>query len=312
MIKGYIYRPFMSDLNIKYYPKISDYLKAMNLLDKQKHPDFHILKFEDHLDVIPMEMDPYKIGIFMLTLNINYTLDLSVGDITYELKDETITVNSPGQIISVKGIEPNEEGIGYMILFEPEFLNFLNTTYDIYRIFPYFNINSSPVYHFEIDQTDPSRILIEKIYDEFKDLNPDSLEIIRSYLTIFLYEGKKILDSNTISSYAASRFEEVTFLYEQLIKKTDNKRQSLEYYSDLLNLSTVYLSECVKKATGKTAKQVLSEYILLESKALLRNSNQTIANIAFQIGFEDQSNFIKFFKKEVGCTPRQFRSNPSF
>lgn len=302
----------MYDSDIKYYPKIRDYLKGVNLSDKQKHPDFHILKFEDHLDVLPMHMDPYKIGVFMLTLNRNHTLDLSVGDTTYELKGETVTVNTPGHIISVKGIEPKADGVGYMILFEPEFLNFLNNSYDIYKTFPYFNINSSPVYHFEVEDTDPSRELIEKIYEEFKDLNPDSLEIIRSYLTIFLYEGKRILDSEMIRSYAANRFEEVTIQYEQLIKKTASKRKSLDYYSGQLNISTVYLSECVKKATGKTAKQVLTEYIILETKALLRNSNQTIANIAFQLGFEDQSNFIKFFKKETGHTPRQFRSNPSF
>ena len=302
----------MEDKELVYYPKIKDYLKGANLLDKQKHPDFHILKFEDHLDVLPMDFGPYKIGVFMLTLNRKHKLDLSVGDSTYRLQGENVTVNSPGQIISVKGIEPPEDGVGYMILFEPEFLHFLKNSYDIYKVFPYFNINSSPVYYFEEEQTDPSRDLIEKIYEEFQNLTPDSIEIIRSYLTIFLFEGKKLLDSGVIASHTANRFEEVTIQFEQLIKKTENKRQPLNYYADQLSISTVYLSECVKKATGKTAKQVITEYILLEAKALLRNSNQTISSIAFQVGFEDQSNFIKFFKKESGITPKQFRSKPSF
>ena len=297
---------------LQFYPKIKDYLRGANLLDKQKHPDFHILKFEDHLDVMPMDFGPYKIGVFMLTLNRMHELDLSVGDSKYRLQGENITVNSPGQIISVKGIEPKTDGLGYMILFEPEFLHFLKNSYDIYKIFPYFNINSSPVYYFNAEQTDSSRKMIEKIYEEFQNLNHDNIEIVRSYLTIFLYEGKKLMNSGIIASHSANRFEELTIQFEQLIKKTEKKRQPLNYYADQLNISAVYLSECVKKATGKTAKQVITEYILLEAKALLRNSNQTISSIAFQIGFEDQSNFIKFFKKETRYTPRQFRSEPNF
>jgi AraC-like DNA-binding protein len=302
----------MVDKELTYYPKIKDYLKGANLLDKQKHPDFHILKFDDHMDVMPMDFGPYKIGMFMLTVNKRHILDLSVGDSTYRLEGDNSTVNSPGQIISVKDIEPKADGIGYMILFEPEFLHFLKNSYDIYKIFPYFNINSSPVYFFEEEEADSSVDLIEKIYEEFQNLSPDNIEVIRSYLTIFLYEGKKLMDSGIITSHSANRHEEVTILFEQLIKKTDNKRQPLNYYADQLSISTVYLSECVKKATGKTAKQVITEYILLEAKAALKNSNQTISSIAFQVGFEDQSNFIKFFKKETGYTPRQFRSNPSF
>lgn len=303
----------MYDSNIKYYPKIKDYLKATNLLDKQKHSDFHILKFEDHLNVMTMEdFGPYKTGMFMLTLNKMHNLDLSVGDAMYRLEGESVTVNSLGQIISVSGIEPNVDGLGYMILFEPEFLSFLKNPYDIYKIFPYFNINSSPVYYFEEKETDSLTKVIKEIYEEFQNISSDNIEVIRSYFTIFLFEGKKLLDSGVMASHSSNRFKEVTIQFEQMIKKTENKRQPISYYADQLHISTVYLSECVKKATGKTAKQVITEYILLEAKALLRNSNQTIANIAFQIGFEDQSNFIKFFKKETSYTPRQFRSNPSF
>jgi AraC-like DNA-binding protein len=302
----------MNQQELSYYPHIKDYLKASKLADKQKHPNFHIINFQEHIDIIPFNMGPYKIGMFMLTLSNNDDGNLSVSETTYQLNEESLSINTPGQIISYNGIEDKHEGTDYMILFDPQFLSFLNNNYDVYKAFPFFNINSCPVYSLETEDAETLRFFFKKIYDEFKNVNEDNIEIIRSYLTILLFESKKLLRPNYIKTHSNDRFEEITNAFEQLIKQTENKRNPINYYADLLNISTVYLSECVKKSTGKTAKQIIKEYCLLEAKALLSQSNQTILSIAYQIGFEDQSNFIKFFKKETGLTPGQFRSKPNF
>jgi len=61
------------------------------------------------------------------------------------------------------------------------------------------------------------------------------------------------------------------------------------------------------KATRKTAKRIITEYLILESKSLLNQSTKTINDIAFQLGFNDTSNFIAFFKKNTSSTPSQYR-----
>jgi len=108
---------------------------------------------------------------------------------------------------------------------------------------------------------------------------------------------------------ANSRAEEVAYQFEALIMQTKSKRKNLNHYANKLNFSSIYLAECVKKATGKTAKQIITEYLILEAKSLLNQSTKPIDNISNHLGYNDTSNFIAFFKKNVGCTPSQYRKN---
>ena len=148
---------------------------------------------------------------------------------------------------------------------------------------------------------------MEKIYTEYKLNHEDSLEIIKSYLTLLLFKSKRELMFSNNISYLRSRAEEITYNFEKLIKTTKNKHQPIKFYADQLNISTIYLSECVKKVTGKTAKQVIDEYLILEAKSLLKQSTNTISEIAYSLGFEDASNFVKYFKKQTGITPRTYK-----
>lgn len=65
-----------------------------------------------------------------------------------------------------------------------------------------------------------------------------------------------------------------------------------------------------QKNSGKPAKQVLIDFQLLKSKSLLKQSNMSIKEIAFKLGYEDVTNFTKFLKKNLGITPKAFRYNP--
>jgi len=214
---------------------------------------------------------------------------------------------APDQVVSfdVKSFEKGT--LGYSLVFSSEFLNIAPSNYSLLKNFPYFNMNRPPVYTLTEGQNNFFVEHMAKIYGYFKNLDKDNLEIIRSYLTIMLFEAKRMLIDGEVKSVANSRAEEVAYQFETLIMQTTSKRQKLEYYANKLNFSSIYLAECVKKATGKTAKQIISEYLILESKSLLNQSTKTIDDIAVQLGYGDTSNFIAFFKKNTGVTPSQFR-----
>lgn len=79
----------------------------------------------------------------------------------------------------------------------------------------------------------------------------------------------------------------------------------MDFYAHKLHVSTTYCSECVKETTNTTAKTILTEYILLEAKSLLKSTTQTIEVIALKLGFKESSNFINYYKKYRGITPNQ-------
>lgn len=72
-------------------------------------------------------------------------------------------------------------------------------------------------------------------------------------------------------------------------------------------INPTYLGEVIKKITGKSPKQILSDRIILEAKSLLNNTDMAISEIAYFLKFQDASNFTKFFKAKTGFSPTEAR-----
>ncbi len=102
------------------------------------------------------------------------------------------------------------------------------------------------------------------------------------------------------------RYQEITANFEELILNKTSKYKTIATYGERLNITPVFLSECVNKVTGLTAKKVLSNYITFRAKALLQQTAKSVAEIAYDMGFEEPTNFIKFFKNNEGITPATF------
>jgi AraC family transcriptional activator of pobA len=101
------------------------------------------------------------------------------------------------------------------------------------------------------------------------------------------------------------RLEELLELLETHI--TTHKQVS--EYAQLLNLSAWQLNTITKTTLGKTCSELINEYIILESKRYLLATNHQIKEIAWHLGYEDISYFIRFFKKHTGYSPELFRHN---
>ncbi|KAA6303287.1 MAG: HTH-type transcriptional activator Btr [Candidatus Ordinivivax streblomastigis] len=88
-----------------------------------------------------------------------------------------------------------------------------------------------------------------------------------------------------------------------------NTQKSPSQYAFLLHISTPYLNESVKSATGFTAGYWIQYEIILEAKRLLFYTDMNIKEISFKLGYEDYSYFTRLFTKIAGASPLQFRKN---
>ena len=298
----------MSDKKPLQIKGITSLLEAMNLSKYQKHEHFHILKFEDHIEEMPKTAFFRSENYFEFTLSYNHNVEIEVDGKNVNNTDSNIFFLSPGHSIHIDVNEFEDDSFGFMLLFNTDFLNFASSNFNVIQQFPFFNMHLSPLYSLEQKHSLVLLQYMEKMYEEFQKLDKSNVEIIRSMLTIILFEAKRLLVNDTIKSITNSRAEEIAFNFENLLKVTEHKKQKLNYYASQLNISDIYLSECVKKATGKPAKKIITEYMIFEAKSLITQSSNTIDNIAFQVGFNDTSNFINFFKKNTNMTPNQFRN----
>lgn len=148
------------------------------------------------------------------------------------------------------------------------------------------------------------------ILEEYTSKQEGYQEIIKANFKIFFIElirhqRNDKSSSNNVNTYLVERLEQ----FIQHLEIHIFKYKQVSQYANMLNLSTYQLNSITKEALGKTSSELINEYIILESKRnLLATSNQ-VNQVAYHLGYEDVSYFIRFFKKHTGYSPEAFRNN---
>jgi len=152
--------------------------------------------------------------------------------------------------------------------------------------------------------------ILESTFQEFSEQQERFTEVIRANLDILFIElVRHSQNANAISdgknSYVQERLED----FFELLRMHISVTKQVAEYAKMLHLSTYQLNAITKTTVGKTCSELINEYIILESRRhLLATSNQVNA-IALQLGYEDVSYFIRFFKNHTGCSPETYRQN---
>lgn len=147
------------------------------------------------------------------------------------------------------------------------------------------------------------KVMMKERHDFYRDM------VVFEYVKIFLYEACHILDDT--SSEVAPRFKErdITQRFFQLIEKGFRENRKVEDYATQIGISSKHLAFVIKKTTGKYPSEWLDNYVLMESKRLLRSTDMSIQEISYDLNFSTPSHFGKFFKNQTGTTPKKFRDS---
>lgn len=119
-------------------------------------------------------------------------------------------------------------------------------------------------------------------------------------------------DSHALASkqfrYNDSYNERINIVYEYIEKNID-KKLSLQQMADLLNMTVISFTRLFKERTGKTFIDFVNEYRINIASRLLVETDKTISEIAYECGFNNQSNFNRIFKKKQGIAPSDYKRN---
>lgn len=107
----------------------------------------------------------------------------------------------------------------------------------------------------------------------------------------------------TLNSTSSDEFD--AFL--SLLEKQYKDERTASVYADNLGVTLKQLNNIVKTRTGQSAKQFISERLILEAKRLLFHGKLTIKEIAYELNFNEPAHFSNFFKKEMGIYPNEFK-----
>lgn len=147
------------------------------------------------------------------------------------------------------------------------------------------------------------KVLMKERNDFYRDM------ILLEYVKLFLYEACHILDDTASQSNFVKKDRSITSLFFMNVDKYFKENRKVEFYAQLIGISPKHLAHIVKKTTGKYPSEWLESYVVLESKKLLRSTDESVQNISYDLHFATPSHFVKFFKAKTGMTPKEFRDN---
>ena len=166
--------------------------------------------------------------------------------------------------------------------------------------------------NFQVDKAVFDRFtkICNEINEELK-LPDDSSKhnILQNLLHNFLLLAEREKRNRGFTEIKKGADLDYTLLFKDLLEKNFATFKNVRTYAQKLYVSEKRLRQATSKVLGKTPKELIDARTLLEAKRLLIHGNKSIKEIGFQLGFEEPTNFIKYFKKHTNKTPVEFREN---
>ena len=131
-------------------------------------------------------------------------------------------------------------------------------------------------------------------------------EMLRLMLKLLLLKAERIKRTLTPKEKNAewlSKFNE----FKKCLEENFTKNRSADTYAKIIGISYKHLNTVCKSITGHTAKTYIDQFIILEAKRLLAISDSSVKELTYELGFDEPTNFVKFFKKYTNQSPSQFK-----
>lgn len=145
---------------------------------------------------------------------------------------------------------------------------------------------------------------IEKEYLEVNDAY--SLEIIRSMIQVLIIKLFRI-KSKENGILDNKKYLVSFFSLQKLVEKECFASKKVSYYANKMGITTKTLNNITQSVIAKPAKSFIDEVVIVQIKRLLINSQFSFSEIAYQAGFDEPTNFFKYFRKKTGLSPSQFK-----
>jgi len=232
------------------------------------------------------------------------------GKVTYEFKDEQYLVAGPVIVIipenMLHGLVVSKNIQGMVLTLSTSFLE------TVFRLAPTALMELSQVRILKDMKKDKSYVAIKsllyELHDEIREELPEKGLILQSQLSLLLSKLFRLsIEKSNNFVDAGSSYSRYFNLYLRSIKKSYTPMKSIMHYARELNITTVHLNRICQATVGKSALQVVDEFLFLEAEKYLKHTEYSISEVAYRLNFEDPAYFSRFFSKYAGVSPKVFR-----
>lgn len=237
--------------------------------------------------------------------------DLRYGCNYYDYEEGTLIFLAPGQSLG----ENKDEIIqpqGYALVFHPDLLHGTALGRHIHE-YNFFSYDVHEALHLSEYERQIVMDCFKKIEFELhhaidkhsKKLITTTIELFLNYCTRF-YE-RQFITRNHANRGVIEKFESLLNDYFQSDKPETLGLPTVGYCAEELHLSPNYFGDLIKKETGKSAQDYIQTKVINMAKEKIFDSDKSITEIAYQLGFKYPQHFTRLFKQRVGQTPNEYR-----
>ncbi len=284
-------------------------------LPAPKHPLVSVVKTADYRPAIDFRGLKVISNLYQITLKHLGCGNLMYGKNSYDYEEGTLVFTSPGQVTIFDGEMPtdNETNKGWTLAFHPDLIRKSNLA-DKMSEYSFFNYEVNEALHLSEEELKTIEELLDKIVKEYsqnldkhsQNLIISNIELLLDYCTRF-YDRQFYTRTNLNLDYV-SKFEKLLKKYYETEEVNEKGLPNIQYLARELNFSSNYLSDLLKKETGKTAQEHIHLFVIEKAKNKLLNSKTSISEIGYALGFDYPQHFSNLFKSKTGFSPSEYRS----
>jgi AraC family transcriptional activator of pobA len=291
--------------------KLETFYKHINQVPepvKNEIGHFNIFKVEDlllpkHKEVTYSRRDFYKVSLVTGHSKIYY------ADRCIEVPESVLVFTNP--MIPYLWERVGENHGGYVCIFTEAFFSHFGNIKD----YPVFQFTDTAVILLTAIETAKFSGLFLSMYNELQSDYVYKYDLLRSLLTEVIHAAQKMQPATAGIHAGSNASERISILFAELLERQFPIELSSQVvqlnspsaFAGQLNIHVNHLNKALKEITGKTTSQLISERLTQEARMLLKNTNWSIAEIAWSLGFEEPNHFSGFFKSRAKISPKKFR-----
>jgi AraC-like DNA-binding protein len=251
-------------------------------------------------------------GIYCILLKDVKCGDLKYGRNYYDYQEGTLVFVSPGQILDLELNGEMYQPMGHGLVFHPDLVHgtSLARTINDYNFFSY-HMNEA----LHLSELERQLVLdcFSKIkYELQQSVDKHSKKLIASNIELFLnycdrFYDRQFITRDNYNQGILEKFEGLLNGYFSSDKPKRNGLPTVAHFAEELHLSPNYFGDLIKKETGKSARDYIQDKIIDLAKSKTFNTDKTVSEIAYELGFKYPQHFTRVFKQHVGYSPSDYR-----
>lgn len=298
----------MSTFPTNLFQNIADLYRAVHIWESGL-PQIDIHRYEEAYPYMTrVKLGNFRCNFYQLSLLCQGAVTLNVSYQRINIPTGSLIITGPNHLqtwadsVSLLPIK------GYILFFSEDFLSLSPQSTLLLRDFGFLKPHAQIVVPLPPDQLRLCQSIYEKILHEYASKHSDMELVIQNYINILLVYSKRNHSSltpvlvNHTPSPTVQLLHKFTGLVDQTMIVQQNPFRTIESYADELCVHPYYLNRIIKQLTGKSASAFVAQRLTVEAKSLLFQSKMSISEVAYQLGFNDSSHFIKFFRRNTGLT----------